>query len=90
VWTEVWTNLWTVSSHLNPPPPPLHKGFGGGPEPDYPPPTMCSAGSLARVLVFGYAAGAGLERSSLGVGVRIGFKVGLGSRVNGKVNGNDG
>ena len=59
VWTEVWTNLWTVSPHRNPPPPPLHLGFGGGPEPDYPPPTMCAAGSLARVLVFGCAAGAG-------------------------------
>jgi hypothetical protein len=66
-------------------------GFGGVPEPDYPPPTMCVAGSLARVLVFGYAAGAGAGQQG-SWGRRVGWfqRFGWGVKVNGKVNGNDG
>src|SRR5450755_4418704 len=59
VWTEVWTNLWTVSPHQNSPPPPLYLGFGGGPEPDYPPSTCCVRVVWLGSLVFGSATGAG-------------------------------
>jgi len=69
-------------------PPPLYLGFGGGPEPDYPPPTMCVAGSLARVLVFGCAAGVGAGEQQFGVGWWVGFRGWFGgSKVNFKSQG---
>jgi hypothetical protein len=66
-------------------------GFGVVPEPDYPPPTMCVAGSLARVLVFGCAAGVGAGQQQ-SWGRRVGWfqRVGLGVKVNIKVKGNNG
>ena len=85
VWTEVWTNLWTVGPHQDQPPPPLYLGLGGGPEPDYPPATMCVAGSLARVLVFGCAAGAGAgEQGSWGRRVGWFQRFGWGSKSTSK------
>jgi hypothetical protein len=91
VWTEVWTNLWTVSPHQNPPPPPLHKGFGGGPEPDYPPSTCyvrvvwlgfcysdCSRGGGGTAGASAWRAGCS-QRVGLGVKVKVKVKV----RING-------
>jgi hypothetical protein len=67
VWTELRTNLRIVSLYLNPSPPPLQLGFGGGPEPDLPALHVLRSGSLAQALESQLLAGAGRQQESIKV-----------------------
>jgi hypothetical protein len=89
VWTELRTNLRIVSLYLNPSPPPLQLGFGGGPEPDLPALHVLRSGSLARVSGVRICnGGGGGTAAALAGDAGWSERVGLGVKVKVKVNGN--